>query len=521
MRPDGVPGLLRASPPKLRAALRDASRAVRAWSRRGLSVAARKDTLLASAGYLGLLALCVFWAFAIALAELNALFLAVSLIFSVFILHDYRFGVVLLIILMPLSASTLFPHEMVGVTGLQPLNLLMLATLVSCGLQNYKGGFASFVPGRLLWMYVVPIVVAGVLGSRHVGDIAPFFFSEDMVKFDSATGYLRDLLIKPMFYVLLALLIAAAVRDSIKPQLLIVPTMVSIWVMGVLLLFFFAITGADIYTLSDSSKRSFLSPLGVHANELGRLYAGAYALLLFTWARARSRALQLSLLATMGLAVLTLVLTFSRGGFTGFAVVNLLFLASRRNLTALVLGLLAIAVALPLMPGAFYERITLGVGQDADTFTAGRYKEIWLPLLPELLRSPIWGSGLSSIMWSDAMRAGLVLPVTHPHNAFLGAYLDMGIVGLALLLAYFWNLLREFRETCRNPEVSPELRGLLEGGAAGLVAFLVAGAAGSSLTPLLEQVYLWVAIGFLYGIRSRLARTVLGTGPRALAPGAA
>src|SRR2546430_7115809 len=42
-------------------------------------------------------------------------------------------SVVLLILLMPISgSSTLFPHEMFGVVGLNPLNLLLVGTLFSC-----------------------------------------------------------------------------------------------------------------------------------------------------------------------------------------------------------------------------------------------------------------------------------------------------------------------------------------------------------------------------------------------------
>ena len=75
----------------------------------------------------------------------------------------------------------------------------------------------------------------------------------------------------------------------------------------------------------------------MHANDLGRLYAVAYALLLFTWAESKDARLRLALLASMAmLIVAALVLTFSRGAFFGFVVVNVLFLLSRRNAKTLV-----------------------------------------------------------------------------------------------------------------------------------------------------------------------------------------
>ena len=48
----------------------------------------------------------LFWGAAIAIAEVNAVLLFASLLACVFILLDFRVGVVLLIVLMPLSQSS-------------------------------------------------------------------------------------------------------------------------------------------------------------------------------------------------------------------------------------------------------------------------------------------------------------------------------------------------------------------------------------------------------------------------------
>jgi O-antigen ligase len=124
-------------------------------------------------------------------------------------------------------------------------------------------------------------------------------------------------------------------------------------------------------------------------------------------------------------------------------------------------------------------------------------------LLPEVLKSPLWGSGLGSILWSDPMETGAMVQVGHPHNAFLEALLDMGIVGLALLLAFFWHVWKGFRGLGSNAYLSPELRGFFQGATAALLAFMVTGMAGSSLRPSAEFVYLWLAIGMMYGVQAR------------------
>src|SRR6266849_6326512 len=90
--------------------------------------------------FAGIAVLGVFWGFVVAVGELNALYLCVSLIGCVFILLDFRIGVVLLILLLPISRSFVFPHEMLGIVGLNPFNLLLLGTFGSCLLQGLFDG---------------------------------------------------------------------------------------------------------------------------------------------------------------------------------------------------------------------------------------------------------------------------------------------------------------------------------------------------------------------------------------------
>jgi O-antigen ligase len=455
----------------------------------------------------GIALLGVFWGCAVAVAETNALYLCVALIGCAFILLDFRVGVVLLVLLMPISSSTVFPHQMLGITGLNPVNLLLVGTLGTYLLHGVSdGSLRRFAPRPLLWLYIVPILVAGALGSRHVNDIAPAFFMYDQLEFHDAAGYARDLMVKPMSLVIFALLVGAAVSKSEKPEKFLVPTLISTWAMCAIVIVFVSQSGVALSQLASDDSREFLSPLGLHANDLGRLYAVAYALLLFTWAESKDTGLRFALLASMGMVVVALALTFSRGAFLGFVVVNVLFLLWRRNAKALMFfGLLA-AVVVFLLPGAVYDRVESGFGSGLDAVSAGRIEGIWLPLLPDVLRSPIYGNGLGSILWSDAMRAGVgvsILGVAQAHNAYLETVLDMGIVGLIFVCAYFVHVLKEFRALSLDPVLSPTLRGFYQGAAAGTASFLVAGIAGGYLTPRPEQIFLWLAIGMMYGQRAR------------------
>src|SRR4029078_13112751 len=135
--------------------------------------------------------------------------------------RDFRVGVVLAIVLMPIAGSSLFPHAMFGITGLNPLNMLLRATLASFLLYGlFAARLRHFVPRPLLLLYIAPIVIAGIMGSRHVGEVLagilgcrhwvemlPGFFRASIIGFHEPVGYLIELLAKPMMLVLFALLV--------------------------------------------------------------------------------------------------------------------------------------------------------------------------------------------------------------------------------------------------------------------------------------------------------------------------
>src|SRR5712691_1004045 len=71
--------------------------------------------------FAGIAFLGVFWGFVVALTGLDSLYLCSALVGCVFVLRDFRIGVVLLVLLLPISNSSVFPHAMLGITGLNPV----------------------------------------------------------------------------------------------------------------------------------------------------------------------------------------------------------------------------------------------------------------------------------------------------------------------------------------------------------------------------------------------------------------
>ncbi len=448
-----------------------------------------------------------FWGALVGVAGVAAALICVSLFACIFCMRDFRVGVALLIAIMPISQSYVFPHAMFGVTGLNPLNLLLATTLLSLFMRSLGDGtWKHFLPRSVVLLYAAPLLMGAILGMFHVEEIPKLFYDLELVFFNSPGGYIRDMLLKPMTFVAYALLVAAAVERSEHEERFITPLVVSVFVMALMAVIFVLISGVSISQLAGTFARSFFSAIGMHANDLGRLYATAYALLLFIWDRAERPALKGFLIIAMGLVCVALVLTFSRGAFFGFILVNIIYLISRRQLKTIIAAVLLVPVAALIAPGAIWSRVTMGMGEGANAVTAGRTNEIWAPLMPELFDSPIWGQGLGSIMWSTAMLEGRLPAVAHPHNAYLQAYTDMGVIGLVLLIGFWAYCWRHFRKYAHDLRLKPELRGFFEGAAAGTLSYLAAGFAGASLAPVAAQAFMWLAVGVMFGVRFKLAR---------------
>jgi O-antigen ligase len=369
------------------------------------------------------------------------------------------------------------------------------------------GTIKRLMPWWLWWIFIVPILLAGVNGLGHVDLIPKVFFDTEQVDFRNNFGYIRDDVVKPLILVAYALIVGAAYSHAREPSKFLVPMMISMWLMGFMVIGYFLNSNVKFGQLAGEYARHFLSPLGMHANDLGRLYVTAIAILLFTWDRTRRPVLKTLLFLSMGLVGIALILTFSRNAFMTLALVVLMYLVSRRrNKKLIALAVVSIPLALLLTPGAIWYRLEMGSGEGAAGVSAGRVTDIWTPLVPQLFDKPFFGHGIQSVLWAPAMRMGDMMEVTHPHSAYIGALIDFGVVGAILLLAFWFSVWKGFRKLAKDTTLTPQEQGFFEGCAAALVTFMVAGFVGSSFIPVAEQAFLWLGIGLMFGVHAKQAR---------------
>jgi len=424
----------------------------------------------------------------------------VLLLGSGFVVWNWRIGLWFCVLLLPFAATYLIPRQMLGIVGLNPMNALLAATLGSLLLTALNPKNAVKLPPlpKVFLVYLAMIAGAAAYGS--------FYSSMAPIQTDATgslvamtkTKYLLDVLVKPMVILVVAMLASMAVLDG-KGRTIIFALASSAFIFFCIVVGYLILTGTSLQVLASSRARGFLSWMGMHANELGLMSNMMFALLLFAALRARRGLMRLLLFAAAIAAALTALLTFSRGAFLGMAVIVAYYLISRRKLGQLFLGVIAVALIVLLLPEAFIERATTGVAnRDIGAITAGRFDDIWRPLWPWVWDSPVWGHGLSSTLWAPAHLRGGMLPVGHPHNAYLGVLLDFGLLGVAVIAAFFLSMWRLFRNLKQNHS-DPLWRGVFEGGSVCLLLLLVQGLTDDRFVPTYPQAALWLTYGLALG----------------------
>jgi O-antigen ligase len=185
------------------------------------------------------------------------------------------------------------------------------------------------------------------------------------------------------------------------------------------------LSGEDSFTVYTrlAGWGQFDNPL-----QYGGIVGCSALLALSEFFRETRRARQILLLIVLGLLVLSLVLTLSRGPILYFFVVSAVVAAAYREhgRRILLLLLLAAAVALPFLLHP--------AGQAAIEATVSResYRPaIWSAVMDEMGGKELFGQG-----WRDDQSVQTSAGrFSHPHNFLLAIYRFSGLVGLALFIA--------------------------------------------------------------------------------------
>lgn len=204
------------------------------------------------------------------------------------------------------------------------------------------------------------------------------------------------------------------------------------------------------------------------------------------------------------------VVTFSRGGFLGFAAAGgvLLWKLGRNNkLTTAMAALAACLVLAMAMPAGYADRLFTIIHTEQDTTNSAQEREGELKQAMVIaLRHPIIGIGLGNYaFYSDhAIRA---------HNAYIEVAGELGVAGLIayliLIFAPLRSLKRIEKETtgARDPR-RREMRLLSAGVHAAIISYVVCAVFSSAQ----YQWYLFFVVGYALSLR-RLHAMMAGNAP--------
>jgi O-antigen ligase len=419
--------------------------------------------------------------------------LAIGLVF-----FNYRVGVVCLTVLLPWSWSPVIPQAQ----GFNVITFLTIASAISLVLHRTIGRERMvWPPGEMLWCYLVPIAVAVVIAWPYLpigaANYPPWLTEKDQLYTPGA--FLKSAVIKPMFFVVYAVVLANAVRDSKKPERFLVAFALSALVPAL------AIINEVFGGVDVTDRKHFLANLGLQVNEYGILLALAAGPLLFICAgRDVKGRVRVAVGVVFGLVTAGLLMTASRSATVALMVIVVTWLVRRGKITDLMFGAVVVAMLVAVVPESAQDRLMMGLDQAEattannrnDPLTKGRLA-IWAALAPEFFESPLLGKGLSSTAWNSAVTAGRVY-VGHPHNMFLALVLDIGILGFAAIAYLYYRFGRTMYRLSTESSISPLLREYFAGALAAYIGMLVSAFTGGYYTPHPDQTYFWYSLGFCF-----------------------
>jgi putative inorganic carbon (HCO3(-)) transporter len=200
------------------------------------------------------------------------------------------------------------------------------------------------------------------------------------------------------------------------------------------------------------------------------------------------RAWRLAIGAALGLSSVFLLLTYTRTAILGAAlgVVVVGLVQSKR----LLLGLLLLAVCAMVFVPQFSSRFTslaeVAGGETASRNSLSWRVGYWTEVLPLAKANPVTGIGLSSTQLSTD-------EAKQPHNDFLRAYVETGLLGLGAYLAMLVALLATGRRAVRASPPGSFDRGVAAGFLGCAVAFVAVSFAANVIS---NVVLLWYLFAF-------------------------
>ncbi len=386
-----------------------------------------------------------------------------------------RLGLYFLILLIPLATTRVkliaFP------LGAQVIDILWFSVFV--GLVFRRNG--NLIPKARINGFLVAFAIFTFIslwqGWLYLGGDPPIYISDP--RFSDWKNY--------MVMPIIAVVVAAALRD--KKQIKFALLLIVLAACLVNWSFFRSTSGRDFshfsYEIRDAGVIGYAG-----VNGLAVFAAGIIVFLATLSSFLRTKIMRLALAAVIAFSVYSLLFAFSRGGYLA-CLTGISFMALFRQKKLLV-GVVVLLIAWQaILPAAVQERINMTYDKNDQELdpSAGDRVSLWKDAANLIVQNPITGSGFDTYQYMR--RVGRY---TDTHNYYIKVLVEMGLIGLLLLLAILFQMWRLGFQLFKTAD-DPFLQGLGLGFAALVICIAVANLFGDRWTYLPEDGYLWVLLG--------------------------
>lgn len=424
-------------------------------------------------------------------------------------LRQWFLGVYGLLLMNLLLEHPDYPNEMLGISGLNPWNVLYLITIAAWLTQRrYEPAappmstFAKFSIGAYL------ATLTFCVGMASVKLDAPAWTGL------SQSALILDYYLNPLKILFLGYLVYVGANTPQRQIAVASCVLLSAMLTSVLVLKYRITSGLSADFMRGRQRLG--KEVGLHANQIGWVLAGTFwgiVAMAGVWRRRLMRWLSILSAAIPGLAVLVVQ---SRAGYLAMAAGGLVFGAVRWRKMLLILPAAAavIMTAFPSVAG----RILMGVEEsesplgtrtyDMDVITAGRLEAIWPPVVEAFRQAPVLGHGRLAILRTSAREkiiAAMGWCPSHPHNAILELLADSGVVGTFLVTIFYLGFFVMSARLLRL-RASPVAQAVGGVALALLSARLVTGVSGCSFFPIRSMFGLFAAGGLALRLAAQYAR---------------
>lgn len=213
--------------------------------------------------------------------------------------------------------------------------------------------------------------------------------------------------------------------------------------------------------------------------------------------------------------VASIIGTHARAGLVALAVLALFYwFAARRKMLYPIFLAIGIVLIFPYLPSSWLDRMATTAEYAQEGSAAGRLV-VWAWTW-EFAKSNPFGGGFNAYIMNRAALEGLGDKVLAYHNIFFEMLGDQGYVGLvifgAILLTYYWNLLKVRRQAKSNPELA-WAGNLATSLVVGMTAFLAGSQFVANGFQSFHYVLLAISIGLRGVVHRELSRPMGATEP--------